>query len=167
MRKKKSKHCSGVNECLQIMFARRCAKKMPEKQPHQLQNEQPQTKNEQPQTKNEQPKKKESTTKKTKRKWKHHEFIYSSNDSDFAECSLVSQDTQNDASPSPLPFSADGSPIVVAIPSDEDPDSDETVISPSFAQESQESQEGPALTFAQPDPETPPASSSDSQVRGI
>ena len=45
------------------------------------------------------------------------------------------------------------------IPGDEDPDSDETAISSSFARTmSQESQEGPALTSAQPNPETPPAS---------
>ena len=159
----------GVNDNLQAMFARRIGKI---------------------------PQRKVEQTKVVRRKWKNHDFIYSSNDSDFADCSLASA-SQTDVSPSAhqepaIIVDRSPTPIVVIVPSDEDPDSEETAVSPSFVQmpspsffvqmpsqegpqmPSQEgsqmsSQEGPPLTFAQPDPETPESevswSSDSSQVR--
>ena len=160
------KQIVGVADCLQTMFARRC-KQLPQRKTKLQTN------------------KVTDTT--TVRKWKTHAFIYSNNDSDFMECSLESPvnpvaevDPVAEVNPvaevdpvAEVPQKesavvAEPSPIVQASPSDEDSDSEETVVSTSFTQE------GPALTFAQPDPETPPSesqsswiswTSSDSQVR--
>ena len=72
-------------------------------------------------------------------------YTAASNDLEFVEYSLGSQVTPSPqkesaadiAEPSPSPSM---SPIITAAPSDEDPDSDETAVSPSYM---------PPLTFAQ------------------